>query len=310
MRRFLFPLGLGLLVLGGALAGYALFRDDEEAAAEPAEAAFLETGPCDGCPFALDSAEVQDRDGSTLFVFRGGWPATPGELENDVRLTANDLQLVLRPSGDGFQLARATRGGEPLKPAPVAAALRDGALLVNVADSALGAPVRFVLGLAEGRRLAARLPRSGELVWNGSGAPTSTGGDPTEPAEPQPPPAPEPEGETPREFAAALAAAFRGGDEAFLVDRLNDAVIELYGRDQCAAFVAGLEDATRRFEVRSVSDLQPYVYNPDGRSIAIPSAYAVDTRVTAEGETSGAELHFAPRDGELTWFADCGDPIS
>ena len=116
--------------------------------------------------------------------------------------------------------------------------------------------------------------------------------------------------ETVEEFLAAFATAFREGDEAFLLERLNPATIELYGEPQCKALIATLKDPTRAYELSKTSEPRPYGYNPDGRSITIPNTYTVTVQVTANGELSEQEIHLAPVTDTLTWFADCGDPIS
>ncbi len=158
-------------------------------------------------------------------------------------------------------------------------------------------PVTFALEVGE-----ARIPRTGQLVWDGNGAPEPTEAEPTEP-EP-----PETQVESPERFADALALAFRAGDVSFLAERLNPAVIELYGREQCVASLG--PDPSRAFGVVSVSELEPYDYNPDGLSIPIGEAYTVIADVTADGATLRRELHFAPVGDLLTWFTDCGEPLA
>jgi hypothetical protein len=116
--------------------------------------------------------------------------------------------------------------------------------------------------------------------------------------------------ETVEEFLAAFATAFRDGDEAFLLERLNPATIELYGEKQCAALIATLHDPTRAYALRKTSEPKPYDYNPDGRSITVPDVYTVTVQATVNGETSKQEIHLAPVTDTLTWFADCGKPRS
>jgi hypothetical protein len=295
VRPWLYPLGVALLAVGGALLGYGLFSGDD--AAEPAPAAYSQAA-CEACPVNVTSAEVQDRDGSTLFVFRGDWPAKPADVPADLTLTANDVVLVLHPVEDGFELVKGTRGGEPLPDHTVAAAIEDGALLVNLEDSILEAPVRFAL--------AGLIPDEGGLLWNGTGVPTqfangggetTTGTDTTGGFR----------AETAEEFMTMFTAAFRQGDDAFLLERLNPAVIELYGEDQCAAFVGTLKDPTRAYTVKNSSELKPYDYNPDGQSVTIPGAYTVTVQARVDGKVAEQEIHLAPVEDTLTWFADCGD---
>ena len=252
----------------------------------------------------VTSAEVQDRDGSTLFVFDGDWPDTLAEVPADLRFTANDVALVLHPTEDGLEITEGTVAGEPLPEHTVAATIENGAFMLNLTDPILEAPVRFVL---EGL-----IPTDGELVWGGHGAPTNVahgqgGGETTTGTETT--------GggfraETVEEFLQAFETAFREGDEAFLFERLNPATVELYGEPQCKALIATLKDPTRAYELRKTSKPKPYDYNPDGRSITVPNVYTVTVQVTANGELSKQEIHLAPVTDTLTWFADCGDPTS
>ncbi len=304
MRRALFAVALVLLLEGGTLLALGLFRGGDGEA--PALSVYTEQ-PCVDCPVSLESVEVQDRQGSTLFVIRGGWPASVGEIPGDVRLVANDLDLVLRPNDEAGAF-EVVSGPDP---GSVAAGLQGDPLLINLADGTVTPPVQFVVGLADEDRFTVRLPADGALVWDGSGAPRQLpNAEPVEepPAE-EPPAEEEAVAETPEAFAQALGAAFRAGDAGFLFDRLNPAVLDVYGAGRCRRYVRGQQDPTREFDVRAVSDLQPYDYAPDGASIAIPEVYTLDVRITIAGEISRQEVHFAPLDGGLTWFTDCGEPL-
>jgi hypothetical protein len=144
VKRALFPIGVALLAVGGALLGYGLFSGKD--AAEPAEpVAYVQQAACEACPVNVTSVEVQDRDGSTLFIFEGDWPDTVADIPADIRLTANDVVLVLHPTEDGFEIVTGTAGGQPLPENTVAASIEDGALLLNLKDAILEAPVRFAL---------------------------------------------------------------------------------------------------------------------------------------------------------------------
>ena len=303
MTRWLYPLGVALLAVGGALLGYGLFSGED--APEPAEpVAYVQQTACEACPVNVTSAEVQHRDGSTLFIFEGDWPPTLADLPADMRFTANDVVLVLHPTEDGLEIIEGTVGGEPLPEHSVAATIENGAFMLNLTDAIIEEPVSFALtGL---------IPTDGELVWSGHGAPTNVahgqGGDAETTT------GTETTGgfraETVEEFLRAFATAFREGDEAFLLERLNPATLDLYGEPQCKALIATLKDPTRAYELRKTSKPKPYEYNPDGRSITVPNVYTVTVQVTANGELSKQEIHLAPVTDTLTWFADCGDPTS
>lgn len=305
MARLRFVAAVALLGIGGFLVAYGLFSGGDSSA--PASRTYVERTACEGCPLAIDSAEVQERQGSTLFVFQGDWPASIADVPADVRLEANDFEVVLRPNAetDAFEI---TEGSTAASPDTVAAGIVDGSLLVNLADGLVSAPVDFVFGLWDGDDFTARLPRSGTLTWDGAGAPRPV----TEEApaeEPAEEPVEEsPAAETPEEFLADLATALQEGDARFLFDRLNPAVIEVYGADQCRTHTRGLQDPSSTFDIVRISDLEPYDYNPDGLTVTIPEAYTVTADITGTEGTSRGQVHVAPDDGLITWFTDCGDP--
>lgn len=86
--------------------------------------------------------------------------------------------------------------------------------------------------------------------------------EPSESSEPSPPPTPE-LAETPQEFFDLFADAVLAEDDAFLLERLHPAVIEMYGRRQCRAAVAALESTpgyevtVRRVRARSSMTTRP-----------------------------------------------------
>jgi hypothetical protein len=304
MARFRLVASVVLLGVGGFLAAYGLFAGGGDEPTPVTSNRYVEQASCQGCPVVLDSAEVQAREGSTLFVFRGGWPAVVGDIPGDLRLTANDLDVVLRPNGDADAFEIVDGGVDP---SAIAVGLQDGALLVDLIGDVVTTPITFAFGLVEGDRFTARLPWEGMLEWTGQGRPRPVAETPAEPESPAPGEE-EPAGETPEAFAEDLGAAFREGDTAFLLDRLNPAVIDVYGPRQCRGYLNGVQDPTREFDVRRVSEPEPYEYTPDGRSVPIPEAYTVIADITGGGETQRAEIHFAPVDDVLTWFTDCGEP--
>jgi hypothetical protein len=308
LKRGLTIAGMVIELAGAALTGWSLFRGGGGEAVSPIAFAYQEEADCPGCPVEVRSAEVQDREGSTLFIFRGTWPSTVAQVPGDVRFRANDLQVTLRPAAEGFQIVEGN-----LAPGDLAADVQQAALLIDLADPSISPPVRFALEVVPESGPAAGTPAAGLLIWSGTGAPRQAGG-PKEQPSPQPTETetvePAPELETPEEFAAALAEAHRDGDDAFLLDRLHPEVIDLYGRQQCAAFVKTIQDETRAYQVAGSSDLEPWPYEPDGRSITVDQVYTVDVEATVAGETSTAELHFGQVGDQLTWFTDCGDPLA
>lgn len=308
LKRGLTIAGVVVELAGAALTGWSLFQGGGEEAPAPISFAYQEDAACAGCPVEVRSAEVQNREGSTLFIFRGTWPSSVAQVPGDVRFRANDLQVTLRPGAEGFQILKGS-----IAPDELAADVQQEALLIDLVDQAVSPPVRFALEVVSEEGPAAAIPAAGLLIWRGTGAPQPAGGAAEQPS-PEPTgtqtaePAPEPE--SPQEFAEALAAAHRDADSRFLLDRLHPEVIDLYGRPQCAAFVKTIQDETRTYQVTGSSDLEPWPYEPDGRSITVETVYTVEVEATVEGETSTAELHFGLVGEELAWFTDCGDPLA
>lgn len=116
--------------------------------------------------------------------------------------------------------------------------------------------------------------------------------------------------DTPKGFARALAASFQGGNSAFLFDTLDPFVVELYGQKQCRRHVAGLRNPDRTIEPADAKGLRPFDFEADGVTERFPETYSVKVRVSDEGENTEQELHFNTAEGYLTWFTDCGDPVS
>jgi hypothetical protein len=167
-----------LMVAGTALTGFGIGRAlHPPASATSASDVYTESQQCSGCPAGtrLDSVEVESRVGSTLFVLRGQWPGSVDALKTSVCLAANALTLTLKPHGSRnvFEPTITTPPGAPAVPATaIAAGLQGNALLVDVSSLAgLAPPILLHASLCSGGQTLQRLPRSGELVWSGHGAP-------------------------------------------------------------------------------------------------------------------------------------------
>ena len=111
--------------------------------------------------------------------------------------------------------------------------------------------------------------------------------------------------ESPAEFLALLAAAYRSDDVNFLVSRLNPAVIERFGDEACRANLTFTPDPTAAFTVKSVSAPQPYEYKTDTRTTTVPNTLFVDVDQVGGGSTQAVTVHLTPVDGRLTWFRNC-----
>jgi hypothetical protein len=113
-----------------------------------------------------------------------------------------------------------------------------------------------------------------------------------------------------QQFLNQLDTAVRQGNIEFRVARLNPAVIERYGEQQCRDFLSGQPaDTTRRDRVKRVGKPEAFEYDTDNLSVTIPDAISVAVRETRMGKKADRNLHLARVNGELTYFVDCGQPL-
>jgi hypothetical protein len=113
-------------------------------------------------------------------------------------------------------------------------------------------------------------------------------------------------------FYDLFQTAVQTGDADTLYARLHPAVLDLYGADQCRAFIdAGFDNPDLTFEVVSVGPLEPWVWERDGRTVDVGDAVALQLvqRTLANPDPAPQEAHVALVDGEIRWFTDCGDPL-
>jgi hypothetical protein len=112
-------------------------------------------------------------------------------------------------------------------------------------------------------------------------------------------------------FLNQLDAAVRQCNIDFRVARLNPAVIDRYGEQQCRDFLGGQPtDNTRRDRVKRVGKPEAFEYDTDTLSVTIPDAISVQVRETRMGKKGDRNLHLARVNGELTYFVDCGTPLA
>ena len=112
-----------------------------------------------------------------------------------------------------------------------------------------------------------------------------------------------------QQFLDQLDAAVRQGNIDFRVARLNPAVIERYGEQQCRDFLAAQPpDNTRADQVKRVGKAEAFEYATDNLSGTIPDSIPVHVRETRMGKKADRNLHLARVNGELTYFIDCGTP--
>lgn len=166
-------IGIALQLIGSLLISFTLTFALRAAAGSAQASSAYYTDGCPGCPpgLALTSVEVQKREGSTLFVIGGTWPSSVAELRHDVRLVANDVDVVLRPHGDAFEVVRATRDLAPIPLQSLAAGIQSGYLVIDLSDPLVAAPIDLSFGLWADGTYAGRVPATGTLRWEGKGAP-------------------------------------------------------------------------------------------------------------------------------------------
>lgn len=117
--------------------------------------------------------------------------------------------------------------------------------------------------------------------------------------------------ETPEELYALLEVAFQTGDGDALFTRLDAAVLDVYGEEQCRSYVDGLERPDLEFEVVEVYETAPWDFGKrDGLTVPIDDAIQVDIVQIVGGERAPVtEAHVRYEGDELRWFTDCGDPV-
>jgi hypothetical protein len=110
-------------------------------------------------------------------------------------------------------------------------------------------------------------------------------------------------------FATALAASLADPrDKTFAIEHLDPAVLEVFPT-QCPAHVRSIVDPTYAIRVLGLAPPATYAYAPPsagGASVDVPGAVVVRVRITQDGQTRRAELHFGTSGAGLTWFTDCG----
>lgn len=114
--------------------------------------------------------------------------------------------------------------------------------------------------------------------------------------------------ETPEEFLTLLVQGLRG-DPEFLVSRLNQATIDIYGAEQCLETFRTVLDPDTTLEITGMSGPKPWDYEIDGIVTPQKNVLFVEVERFVAGETRTQELHWQLVDGLWTWYSDCGDPI-
>jgi hypothetical protein len=108
-------------------------------------------------------------------------------------------------------------------------------------------------------------------------------------------------------FLTQLATALRTNDTAFLFDNLHPAAINLYGAQICQThFQQRSPDPSYNIEFASMTGPASWVYAPAGQAqVPVVDVYTVTAKVTAQGQTTTAELHIGQAGDQLYWFTQC-----
>ena len=113
-----------------------------------------------------------------------------------------------------------------------------------------------------------------------------------------------------KKFLNEIDAAVHSGNVELRLARLNPAVIARYGEQQCRDFLAGQQDTTRKDKVTKVGKPETFEYATDKQSTNIPDALPVQVRETNKGKKGDRNIHLARVNGQLTYFIDCGLPLT
>ncbi len=112
-----------------------------------------------------------------------------------------------------------------------------------------------------------------------------------------------------QKFANEYDAASRSGNVDFLIAHLHPVVLARYGEDQCRAFLATQQDATRKTKVKSVGKPEPFEFATDNLSVTVPDTLPVLVKQTIQGKPGDRNIHVAVIDGQYKYFIDCGNAI-
>ena len=113
-----------------------------------------------------------------------------------------------------------------------------------------------------------------------------------------------------KKFLDEIDAAARAGNVDLRLARLHPAVIARYGEQQCRDFLAGQRDPTRKDKVTKVGKPESFEYATDNQSATVADSLPVLVRETNKGKKGDRNIHLARVNGQLTYFIDCGQPLT
>jgi hypothetical protein len=136
---------------------------------------------------------------------------------------------------------------------------------------------------------------------------------PTPTPEPTPTPLPSLGASDVEAFVPQLVAAIQTGDVDFLVANLHPATLDRYGEAACRTQVATFTNPNFAIEILEILDPAPWDYATEDPPVTttIPDAWEVQGNLTVSADLPAQPqiFHFAPTDGEVRWFTDCGTPL-
>jgi hypothetical protein len=116
--------------------------------------------------------------------------------------------------------------------------------------------------------------------------------------------------ETPAELYSLLERAFRAGDGDALYARLDPAVLDAYGAEQCHDYLAAVKQLDVKLEVTTVGAPETWTYGQrDGFEVEVRDAIPLEVTQTTPSGPSAIESHVHRVDHQLRWFTDCGNPL-
>jgi hypothetical protein len=266
--------------------------------------AYAEAAACAACPAGthLDSVEVQARQGSTLFILSGGWPASIDKLQVSVCLNTNGTRITLKPHGTrnlfepAISTASSSTASAPQLQA-VGTSLQSNYLLVNLAPPVQpSAPLTFDVALCSGGSTVERLPSTGELRWTGSGSPKRLGTAPTATPTPTAAPTAPLSGPDPTALVSACSAIPTGTVPASLQVTGTSSGVKPDPRSQ-----APTQSVSAALGATPVGVTAPFaivaVILPQGAGTALPQKRLIDLAGTEQiyAYFDGQKLHKALR---------------
>lgn len=250
--------------------------------------------PTDGGELPAGTTVEADTPGADLAMVSG--PVAPDGVVSDLIVPISAYGVYPIP-----EVRVLAPGG-----APFAALLPEVQVIVDAAEGPVGGCTPA--GQLDGDQVGDVVDAvRGQTVPAGGGG-AGAGGAPAVATNDEAFPPPEDDLGPYREFFTRYETAHRDGDADALFDALHPAVIGRYGEAQCRSYIDQVVGSVA--ELRVVSGMtSAWDYPLDGLTTEIAGSVSI----ALEGEFGGVqqqpEVHVAPAEGAIRWFADCGEPL-